>query len=114
MRKLILLCLVLFSAIQSQALFGQCNEPFPLSTGPQACLDAPLFCANADLDGYCSATGNTGVGVCPPPFCSGCQNFQWFKFVANTQVLAILEINPEKAKVKVMNKALIVIWKVSQ
>ncbi|MFZ2898352.1 MAG: hypothetical protein WA004_07020, partial [Saprospiraceae bacterium] len=48
-----------------------------------------MFCANADLDGYCSATGNTGVGPCPPPFCSGCQNYQWFRFIANTPVLSL-------------------------
>ncbi|MBK8490523.1 MAG: hypothetical protein IPL49_06325 [Saprospirales bacterium] len=89
-----LLLLPVFLLNQPQMLYGQCNVPFPLSTGPQACQDAPLFCANADLDGYCSATGNTGVGVCPPPFCSGCQNFQWFRFVANTQVLS-LTISPQ-------------------
>jgi gliding motility-associated-like protein len=90
LKYLPLFLIPLFVFAFSQRLSGQCNEPFPLSTGPQACQDAPLFCANADLDGYCSATGNTGVGPCPPPFCSGCQNYQWFRFVAGTQQLSLL------------------------
>ena len=72
---------------------GQCNDPFPPGTGPQACQNAPLFCSEADFDGYCSSTGNTGVGICPAAFCGSCENYNWFSFVANSTTIQ-LEITP--------------------
>ena len=80
----------LFLVTYVEEAFGQCDIPFPLSTGSTACQDAPLFCSNDDLDGYCTSLGPTGTGPCPPPFCSGCQNFQWFTFIAETPNLSLL------------------------
>ncbi|MCB9285482.1 MAG: gliding motility-associated C-terminal domain-containing protein [Lewinellaceae bacterium] len=82
-----------FVVVLSNASFGQCNFPFPPGTGAQACQNAPTFCSTADMDNYCSSTGPTGVGPCPGPFCSGCQNYNWFAFVAGTSTLSI-EIVP--------------------
>lgn len=70
-------------------LSAQCNLPEPPGTGAQACLDAPVFCATADLDGYCSTTGNTGAGTCPTSFCGNCDNYHWIGFVAGSGSIAL-------------------------
>lgn len=70
-------------------LSAQCNLPDPPGTGAQACLDAPVFCATADLDGYCSTTGNTGAGTCPNSFCGNCDNYHWIGFVAGSSSIAL-------------------------
>ncbi len=70
-------------------LSAQCNLPEPPGTGAQACLDAPVFCATADLDGYCSTTGNTGAGTCPASFCGNCDNYHWIGFVAGSSSIAL-------------------------
>lgn len=70
-------------------LSAQCNLPDPPGTGAQACLDAPVFCATADLDGYCSTTGNTGAGTCPTSFCGNCDNYHWIGFVAGSSSIAL-------------------------
>ncbi|MBK7336736.1 MAG: hypothetical protein IPJ00_11410 [Saprospirales bacterium] len=85
--------LPVFVLVHSQFAFSQCNIPFPPSTGPQGCANAPTFCSTAAMDNYCSSTGPTGVGPCPPMFCAGCQNNQWFNFVAGSSNITI-QINP--------------------
>lgn len=72
---------------------GQCNVPFPPGLGPQACQNAPLFCSEADFDGYCTETGATGVGICPTAFCGSCENYNWYSFVANSATIQI-QITP--------------------
>ncbi len=73
-------------------LYAQCNDPFspePPGTGPQACQNAPLFCSEADFNGYCGNTYNSGVGPCPGPFCGSCENYQWFSFIANSTTIQL-------------------------
>lgn len=76
-----------FLAIQQAS--AQCNLPEPPGTGPQGCANAPLFCSEAEFDGYCSTTGNTGVGVCPSPFCGSCENYHWFSFIAGSSTITL-------------------------
>jgi hypothetical protein len=73
--------------------YSQCNEPFPPGTGPQACNNAPLFCSEADFDGFCSETSNSGVGICPGPFCGSCENYHFMSFIANSTTIQ-LQITP--------------------
>ena len=83
-----LLLALLFGA--AYALSAQCNLPEPPGTGPLGCQNAPVLCSTADLDGYCSTTGNTGAGVCPPPFCATCENSHWLAFYAGTSTVSLL------------------------
>jgi hypothetical protein len=73
-----------------QQLAGQCNDPAPPGTGPNACDQAPVFCSVSELDGYCSSFSNTGVGICPPPFCGSCENYHFLGFVANSNSISLL------------------------
>ncbi|MBR9922988.1 MAG: gliding motility-associated C-terminal domain-containing protein [Bacteroidetes bacterium] len=80
------ICLI-FVGLQQAA--AQCNEPAEPGTGPNACAIAPIFCSEADLDGYCSSTYQSGVGPCPPDFCGSCENYQWIGFIANSTVIQL-------------------------
>ncbi|MBK8490534.1 MAG: hypothetical protein IPL49_06380 [Saprospirales bacterium] len=73
----------------AQQLGAQCNLPFPPGTGPQGCQNAPLFCSEADFDGYCSTTSASGVGICPGPFCGSCENYHWFSFIAGSSTITL-------------------------
>ncbi|MCB0707347.1 MAG: gliding motility-associated C-terminal domain-containing protein [Saprospiraceae bacterium] len=80
------LCFIFFGLQQGQA---QCNEPESPGVGPNACAQAPIFCSEADLDGYCSSTYASGVGPCPPPFCGSCENYQFLGFIASSNVIQL-------------------------
>ncbi len=76
------------------SLLAQCFEPEPPGTGPQAVANAPVFCDVWELDGYCGSTYNSGVGICPGPFCGSCENYQWFAFMApGPEVIFALQTN---------------------
>lgn len=74
-------------------IWSQCNDPFPPGTGPNGCNNAPLFCSEAEFDGFCSNTAPSGVGLCPADFCGSCENYHWFSFIANSPTIQ-LEIEP--------------------
>ena len=82
--------LVVVTLLFSHELTAQCNEPEPPGTGPNACNEAPLFCSEADFDGYCSTTESTGVGICPAPFCGSCENYHFMSFIANSNTIELL------------------------
>ncbi|MBK7336850.1 MAG: hypothetical protein IPJ00_12065 [Saprospirales bacterium] len=92
MHKALLCSLALALAIAHQ-LAAQCNLPSPPGTGAQGCQNAPLFCSEEDMDGYCSTTGATGAGTCPSAFCGTCQNSHWLSFIAGGTVVT-LTISP--------------------
>ena len=82
-RKLIFTaCLLALCLFQS---YAQCDDPAPPGL---SCPTATAFC-NGEIDGYCSATYNSGVGtnVDMPPFCGSVQNNQWIQFVAGTTTI---------------------------
>lgn len=82
-RKLILCACLLLVCLTGT--IAQCDFPAPPGT---SCPTATAFC-NDEIDGYCSSTGNTGVGtnVGMPPFCGSVQNNQWIQFVAGTTTI---------------------------
>ncbi len=92
MHKALLCSLALALAIAHQ-LAAQCNLPSPPGTGAQGCQNAPLFCSEEDMDGYCSTTGATGTGACPSAFCGTCENSHWLSFIAGGTVVT-LTISP--------------------
>ena len=94
-RFLPILAVMLFLAVNQG--YSQCNEPSPPGTGPQGCQNAPLFCSEAEFDGFCSSTENTGVGICPGPFCGSCENYHWMSFIANSTTIQ-LEIIPSNCQ----------------
>ncbi len=67
--------------------YSQCNDP---TVPGLTCQSAIAFCDN-EIDGYCSATYNSGVGtaVGMPPFCGSVQNNQWLRFVAGTTSISL-------------------------
>ena len=67
--------------------YSQCD--FPAAPGV-SCQSAIAFCDN-EIDGYCSATYNSGVGtpVGMPPFCGSVQNNLWIQFVAGTPSISL-------------------------
>jgi gliding motility-associated-like protein len=77
--------------LSSEAIAQLCN-PAP-GSGPQGCQNAPLFCSEAEFDGYECFTDNTPAGPCPPPFCGSCENYQWFSFIAGSTTIE-LQITP--------------------
>ena len=89
MKLLRLLPLVVALTLFSINAWSQCNEPEPPGTGPQACNNAPLFCSEADFDGFCSSTENSGVGLCPAPFCGSCENYHFLSFIANSTTIEL-------------------------
>ncbi len=90
MRALLVQFFLIFSfSFLAENLSAQCFEPEPPGTGAQACQNAPLFCSEAEFDGYCGNTYNSGVGVCPGPFCGSCENYQWFSFIANSTTIQL-------------------------
>ena len=76
-----------FFGLQDAA--AQCNVPAPPGDGPNGCQEAPIFCSEADLDGYCSSTNEQAPAPCPPAFCGSCENQQWIGFIANSTTIQL-------------------------
>ena len=88
-KGLLLVCLSLLCTLQ---LHAQCNtylDPYP-GIGLYACETAPEMLP-LEFDGYCGSTLPSGFGICPPPFCGSCENYQWFR-LTGPEAYVLLEI----------------------
>ncbi|MBK6619539.1 MAG: hypothetical protein IPG32_01140 [Saprospirales bacterium] len=62
-----LLCSLALALATAYQLSAQCNLPSPPGTGAQGCQNAPLFCSEEDMDGYCSDGRHRDRGLPPRP-----------------------------------------------
>ena len=81
-RFLSVLVFIVFATLNIKA---QTCQPAP--QGGDNCVDAPLMSCN--LDGYVGSSGGFTAGVPPDGFCGLVENDQYFRFIADEDVIAI-------------------------